>query len=168
MLPCICSVRAHKRLQNVERTKMWHTRRSRVCHWCSYHILTSSVIYYWTEAWQHGIDLFYIITKSLFYSKIFQDNAPAFAHFGKNETIWRNLWPIQNEAIASVIMRSKELSMVEKNHAAVKPDSSVACRGMKIYSKNRIVLRNLKILNWKCWKNQVGFCHQSSPWSRKA
>ena len=85
MLPCICSVRAHKRLQNVVRTKMWHTRRSRVCHWCSYHILTSSVFYYGTEAWQHGIDLFYIITKSLFYSKIFQDNAPTFAHFGKNE-----------------------------------------------------------------------------------
>ena len=36
---------------------------SRVCHWCSYHILTSSVIYYWTDAWQHGIYLFYIIKK---------------------------------------------------------------------------------------------------------
>ena len=37
------------------------TRRSRVCHWCSYNILTSSVIYYWTEARQLGIYLFYII-----------------------------------------------------------------------------------------------------------
>ena len=26
-----------------------------------YHILTSSVIYYWTDAWQLGIYLFYII-----------------------------------------------------------------------------------------------------------
>ena len=35
------------------RTKKWLTRRSRVCHWCSYHILTSSVIYYWTDR-THG------------------------------------------------------------------------------------------------------------------
>ena len=36
---------------------------NRVCHCCSYHILTSSVIYYWTDARQHGIYLFYIIKK---------------------------------------------------------------------------------------------------------
>ena len=40
-------------------------------HWCSYHILTSSVIYYWTDARQHGIYLFYII------KKIFQHNSKA-------------------------------------------------------------------------------------------
>ena len=28
-----------------------------MCHWCSYHSLTSSVIYYWTDARQHGIYL---------------------------------------------------------------------------------------------------------------
>ena len=43
--------------QNVVRTKKWHTRRSRLCHWCSYHILASSVIYYWTDARQHGLYL---------------------------------------------------------------------------------------------------------------
>ena len=57
MLLCVCSVIDHRGRQNVVRTKKWHTRRSRVCHWCSYHILTSSVIYYWTDAWQHGIYL---------------------------------------------------------------------------------------------------------------
>ena len=36
-------------------TKKWHTRRSRVRHWCSYHILTSSEICYWTDTRQHGI-----------------------------------------------------------------------------------------------------------------
>ena len=36
----------------------WHTRLSpRVPLFCSYHILTSSVIYYWTDARQHGIYL---------------------------------------------------------------------------------------------------------------
>ena len=34
-----------------------------MCRWCFYHVLTSSVIYYWTDARQHGIYLFYIITK---------------------------------------------------------------------------------------------------------
>ena len=56
-LPCVCSVIDHRGGQNVERTKKWHMRRSRVCHWCSYHILTSSVIYYWTDTWQLGIYL---------------------------------------------------------------------------------------------------------------
>ena len=30
----------------------------RVCHWCFYHILASSVIYYWTDPRKHGIYLF--------------------------------------------------------------------------------------------------------------
>ena len=40
-----------------------------VCHWCSYHILTSSVIYYWTDARQHGIYMFYIINKQTTFSQ---------------------------------------------------------------------------------------------------
>ena len=43
-------------------------------------------------------------------------------------------------------MRNKELWLVEENLATVKPDSSVASRGMKTYSESRIELRNLKIL----------------------
>ena len=53
-LSCVCSVIDHRWRQNVVRTEKWHTRRNRVCHWCSYHILTSSVIYYWirrTATW---------------------------------------------------------------------------------------------------------------------
>ena len=37
-LPCVCSVIDHRGRQNAVRTKKWHTRRSRVCHWCSYHV----------------------------------------------------------------------------------------------------------------------------------
>ena len=36
----------------------WHTSCRRVCHWCFYHILTSSVIYFWKDPWQHGIICF--------------------------------------------------------------------------------------------------------------
>ena len=61
----------HRWRQNVVRTKKWHTRRSRVCHWCPYYILTSSVIYYWTDARQHGMYLFYIIKESFSISKYF-------------------------------------------------------------------------------------------------
>ena len=42
MLPCVCSVIDHRWRQNVVKTKNWNTRRSQVCHWCSYHILTSN------------------------------------------------------------------------------------------------------------------------------
>ena len=81
MLPCVCSeVIDYRWHRNRVRTKKWHTRRSRVCHWCSYHILTSSVIYYCTDVRQHGIYLFYIITNSLFYSNYFNiTRKPAFA-----------------------------------------------------------------------------------------
>ena len=36
---------------------------SRVRHWCSYHILTLSMIYYWTDARQRGVYLFHTIKK---------------------------------------------------------------------------------------------------------
>ena len=52
MLLCVCSVIDH-RCQNEVRTKT--QGNSCKCHWCSYHILTSSVINYWTGALQHGI-----------------------------------------------------------------------------------------------------------------
>ena len=48
MLPCICPVIDHRGRQNVVRTSAL---------FCAYHILTSSVIYYWTDAQQHGIYL---------------------------------------------------------------------------------------------------------------
>ena len=40
--------------------KMWCQRRSRTCHRWSSHILTTTVIYYWTVAQQHDIYLFKI------------------------------------------------------------------------------------------------------------
>ena len=71
MLPCVCSVIDHRWRQNVVITKNGTRGDSRVCHWCSYHILTSTVIYYCTDARQHGIYLFYIITKQTTTDKTF-------------------------------------------------------------------------------------------------
>ena len=48
---------------------------------------------------------------------------PAFCPaFERKKAIWRDLWSLQNEAISLVAMRSKELWLVEKNGATVKPD----------------------------------------------
>ena len=124
-----------------------------MCHWCSYHILTSSVIYYWTDARQHGIYLFYIklcTHKSCFISRKARESGAFPILINTKKAIWRHLWSIQNEAIPLVAMRSKGLWLVPENHATVKLDLSVASRGMKT-----------------CWIIQVSFCHQSSPVSRK-
>ena len=53
-------------------------------------------------------------------------------------------------------MRSKELWLVKKKHATVKPDSSIASRGMKTYCK---IYKSWR----KCWKNQVSLSHWSTP-----
>ena len=45
-LPCVCSVTDHRIRQNVVRTPVTHSATPREPLFCSYHILTSSVIYY--------------------------------------------------------------------------------------------------------------------------
>ena len=65
MLPCVCSVTDDRGCQNVVRTSVTHSAAPRVPLFCSYHILTSSVIYYWTDARQHGIYLLTITTNHL-------------------------------------------------------------------------------------------------------
>ena len=142
MLPCVCSVIDHRWRQNVVGTKKWHTKRSRVCHWCSYHILTSSVFYYWirrTATWI--LFVLYNNEKPFLYFKLFQHNAKAglLPRLFTKKAIWCDLWSTQNEAISLVAMRSKELWLVEKNRPIVKPDSSVAPHWMKTYRERRII-----------------------------
>ena len=130
--------------------------------WCLLWSITES------DAQQHGSYLFYIITKSFFVSKYFNITrklafCPAFA---RKKAIWRGLWAIQNEAISLVAMRSKELWLVEKNLATVKPDSSVHPRWMKTYSKSRIELRNLQILK-KMLEKSSQFLSSEQPCEQK-
>ena len=56
-LPRVCSVIDHRGHQNVVKTSVTHSPVALVPPRCFDHILTSSVIYYWTDAWQHGIYL---------------------------------------------------------------------------------------------------------------
>ena len=53
ILPWVCSVIDNRGRQNVVKTSVAHEPQRH----CFYHILTSSVIYYWTDAGQHGIYL---------------------------------------------------------------------------------------------------------------
>ena len=62
-LPCVCSVIDHRGRQNVVRTSVTHLTASCMPLCCSYHILTSSVIYCWTDAQQLGI---YLLIRCLF------------------------------------------------------------------------------------------------------
>ena len=54
---CVCSVINKRGCQNVVRTSVTHSAMPCVPLFCSYHILTSSVIYYWTDTQQLGIYL---------------------------------------------------------------------------------------------------------------
>ena len=126
--------------------------------------MMSLKIYYWnrrTATWK----LFVLYNnEKLFYFKIFQHNTKAglLPRLCTKKAIWRDLWVIQSEAISLAAIRSKELWLVEKNRATVKPDSSVASRWMKAELNCEIYK------SWrKCWKNLVGFRHRSNPVNRK-
>ena len=71
MPPWVCSVIDHRLSQNVVRTKKKHTRRSRAFHWRCYHILTSSVVYYFTDIRYYYIINIILIIFILLRSSIF-------------------------------------------------------------------------------------------------
>ena len=67
----------------------------------------------------------------------------------------------------TVAMRSKELWLVEKNRATVKPDLSVAVRWMETYSESRIELRSLQILKKMLKKIKSVFVIGAVLWAEK-
>ena len=85
----------------------------------------------------------------------------------KKKAISRNLLSIQNKAVSLVSVRCKELCLVEKNHATVKPGSSVTSRGMKTYSESRIELRNLQMLK-KMLEKSSQFLSSEQPCEPKS
>ena len=173
MLPCVCSVIDHRWRQNVVRTKKWHTKRSRVCHWCSYHILTSSGFYYWirrTATW----NLFLYNNEKPFsvskYFNITQKPAfcPAFAP-PLNETkpfdVIYDLYKMKQ--FHWLLCGAKNCDWSRK----IAPLSNLIRASLLVGWITAQAELNGKIIykSWrKCWKNQVSFCHRSSPVGRKA
>ena len=115
MLPCVCSVIDHRGRQNVVRTSVTHSAVPRVPLFCSYHILMSSVIYYWTDTRQHGIYLFYIIKKIKYTGEnVFLFQISPLWQTRKEH--WCDLMSIQNEGNWLVAMLSKELWSVQSQN----------------------------------------------------
>ena len=69
-LTCVCSVVDHRGHQNVVRTSVTHLAMPHVPLFCSDHILTSFVIYYWTDTWQLGIYLIIIFDNSYLHNTL--------------------------------------------------------------------------------------------------
>ena len=64
----------------------------------------------------------------------------------KKKAIWRNLLSVQNKAISLVAMGSKELWLVQENHANVKPHLSVKLgRCFEYYRSSKNKLRKLTV-----------------------
>ena len=157
-------------------------KNKKVAHEAIAECVTDVLTTFWRLLWsitesdarQHGIYLFSIITKSLFCFKIFQHNVRAglLPRLCAKKAIWRDLtWStictMQNETISLVAMGSKELWLVEKNRATVKPDCSVASRWMKTCSESRIELRNQQILK-KMLEKSSQFLSSEQPCEPKS
>ena len=73
----------HRRRQNVVKISVTQSPAARVPLPCFYHILTSSVSYYWTEAQQHGI---YLLTRSYANRELIFQPAASFSRI--NSLLW--------------------------------------------------------------------------------
>ena len=123
----------------------------------------------WTDkssaAKERRLHWFGLTNRSHVAVRLFSSRSQMTSKCGKNKkTIWRDLWSIQNDAISLVAMRSKELWLVEKNRATVKPDSSVA---LKTCGERKIELRNLQILK-KMLEKSSQFLSSEQPCEPKS
>ena len=107
-LPCICSVIDHRWRQNVVRTSVTHSAAPRVPLFCSYHILTSSVIYYWTDARQLGI---YLLNRILheFITECFN-------------VFWEDDWQIENDYLTTREKQRKRKKKMKRTRPSIKKE----------------------------------------------
>ena len=173
MLSCLCSVIENRGRKNVVRTKKWHTAGVAEC-------VTDVLTTFWRLLWsitesiarQHGIYLYYIITKSLFYFKIFQHNAkagllpclcPAFAQKKPLDVI-HDLYKMKQFHWLLCVAKNCDWSRKITRLSNLTRMSLLV--EWKLTTKAELNCEIYK--SWrKCWKNQVSFCHRSSPVSRK-
>ena len=123
-----------------------------VCHWCSYHILTSSVIYYWIR--RRATWNLFVLYNNENISKDFNVTqkpafCPAFApplHEKKpfDHDVIYDLFKMKQ--FHWLLCVAKNCDWSRKIAPLSKPVSSVAPCWMKTYSESRIELQNLQIL----------------------
>ena len=137
-------------------------------------MLTSTVNYYWTDARQHGIYLFYTIKKHTTSAFLFQ-NLSQLLKSRPLTTLAITKKPFDVICCLNKMKQSHWLLCVTRNcdwSRKITPLSNLTQMfswGMKTYSESRKELRNLQILK-KVLENQLRFCHlhQNSYVSRKA
>ena len=140
-MPCVCSVIDQRWRQNVVRTKQWHTRRSRVCHW-----------------WK----VFFILNISTSVTR-----KPAFCPaFARKKAIWRDLWSIQNKAIYWLLCVAKNCDWPRK----IAPLSDLSRASLlvkwKLTAKAELNCESYK--SWrKCWKIKSVFVIGAALWAEK-
>ena len=100
-MPYVCSVIDHRGRQNVVRTSVTHSAAPCMPLFCSYHILTSSVIYYWTDTWQLGIYLLDI------HMNIVRTESMSVCRFGSNPNATPLLFLL--DEIVCVVLNSRPL-----------------------------------------------------------
>ena len=158
---CVCSVIDHRWRQNVVRTKSG--TRGVATFWRLLWSITES------DARQHGIYLFYIITKILFYFKIFQHNAKAGLlprlSTKKNpfDVIYDRFKMKQFHWLLSVAKNCDWSRKIAPLSNLTRASLLVEC---KLTAKQNWTAKSTN-LEEKCWKNQVSFCHRSSSVNRK-
>ena len=158
---------------------MWEEQKSgtRGVAECVTDVLTA----FWRPLWsitesdegQHGIYLFYIITKAFFYFEIFQLNAKAgllprlclaFARKKPHDVIFDLFKMKQFHWLLCV---AKNCDWSRKIASLSNLTRAWLLVKWKLTAKAELSCEIYK--SWrKCWKNQVSFCPRSSPVSRKA
>ena len=152
-----------------------HSATPRVPRFCSYHIFTSSVIYYWTDARQHGIYLFYKITKQTTSDKAFLFPniltcakvclCPAFAHFGEHTKkpfdVIYDLYEMKQFYWLLCVAKNCDWSR------KITPLSNLTRASLLVEWKltakaelNREIYKSWR----KCWKNQVSCLENYRSW----
>ena len=175
MLPYVCSVTDYKL-----NDKNKHVAHKAIAK-CVTDVLTTfwrrSVISYWTDAHQHGISLFYIITEQNTADKAYfnlKSRKPAFTHFGEHEKKNHLTWSlsVQSKAISLVANMAKNCDRSKK----IKPLSNLT-RGLLLKSRIKMLylstqhpseLKNLDIAliimlnhNIKVYKNPELFAFRA-------
>ena len=82
------------------------------------------------------------------------------------QSIWRNLLSIQNEAISLVAMRSKELWLVQKNHATDKLDSNAFSWNEDLQQKQNLTAKSSNIKE-NAGKTKSVFVIRAAVWAEK-
>ena len=133
-------------------------------------------IHYWTDARQHGIYLFYIVTKSLFISKYFNITRkpaiapplPTLAKTKKKKPLDVIYYLYRMKRFHWLLWVVNNCDWSRKIAPLSKKTRGVAPCGMKTYSESRIELQKFKSFEESARKIKSVFVIRAARWAEKA